>query len=87
MAVIQPTPEHVLDEDTREQLKRVNTTAVVDVLARNGYDARYTYMPNLQTMNPGKRLVARAVTIRFVPSRPDADAEKPQDEESPEYAG
>ena len=86
MAIVQPTPDHVLDKATREALKRVNTTAVVDVLARNGYDARYTYMPNLQTMNPGERLVARAITVRFVPSRPDADEEKPGGEESPEYA-
>ena len=86
MAILQPTPDHVLDGETRDALKRVNTTAVVDVLARNGYDARYTYMPNLQTMNPGKRLVARAITVRFVPSRPDADAEKPGGEASPEYA-
>ena len=86
MAIVQSTPDHVLDEATREALKRVNTTAVVDVLARNGYDARYTYMPNLQTMNPGERLVARAITVRFVPSRPDADEEKPGGEESPEYA-
>ena len=63
MAVIQPTPDHVLDEATREALKRVNTTAVIDVLARNGYDARYTYMFNLKTMNPGKRLVGRAIKI------------------------
>ena len=86
MAVIQPTPEHVLDEATREALKKVNSTAVVDVLARNGYDARYTYMSNLQTMNPGERLVARAITVRFVPARPDADVEKPKGEESPEFA-
>jgi regulator of RNase E activity RraA len=86
LAVIQPTPPHVLDEATRAALRRVNTTAVVDVLARNGYDARYTYMPNLQTMNAGMRLVARAITVRFVPARPDADADKPAGEASPEYA-
>ena len=83
MAIVQPTPDHVLDNATREALKRVNTTAVVDVLSRNGYDARYTYMPNLQTMNPGERLVARAITVRFVPSRPDADEEKPGGERIP----
>ena len=33
MAVIQPTPDHVLDEATREALKKVNTTAVVPVVA------------------------------------------------------
>ena len=86
MAIIQPTPAHVLDEATRAALRKVNTTAVVDVLARNGYDARYTYMPNLRTMNPGLRLVGRAVTVRFVPARPDADEEKPGGEQSPEYA-
>lgn len=86
MAIIQPTPDHALDEATRVALSKVNTTAVVDVLARNGYDARYTYMPNLRTMNPGLRLVGRAVTVRFVPARPDADVEKPGGEESPEYA-
>ncbi len=36
MAVIQPTPDHVLDKATIEQLKQVNTTAVGDVLDRNG---------------------------------------------------
>ena len=73
MAVIQPTPAHALDEAARAALRKVNTTAVVDVLARNGYDARYTYMPNLKSMNPGHRLVGRAVTVRFVPARPDAE--------------
>jgi len=86
MAVIQPTPDHVLDKATIEQLKRVNTTAVVDVLARNGYEPHYVYMPNVRTMNPGQRLVARAITVRFVPARPDAMAEKPGGEESPEFA-
>lgn len=86
LAIIQQTPDHVLDEATRIALTKVNTTAVVDVLARNGYDARYTYMPNLKTMNPGLRMVGRAVTVRFVPARPDADLEKPPGEESPEYA-
>jgi len=86
MAVIQATPDHTLDKTTIEKLKRVNTTAVVDVLARNGYEPHYVYMPNVRTMNPGLRLVARAITVRFVPARPDAMAEKPGGEESPEYA-
>ena len=85
MAVIQPTPDNVLDKATIEQLKRVNTTAVVDVLARTGYEPHYVYMPNVKTMNPGERLVARAITVRFVPARPDGMAEKPGAEESPEF--
>ena len=86
MVIIRETPDHVLDERVINKLKKVNSTAVVDVLARNGYDPRYVYMPNVVTMNPGLRLVARAVTVRFLPARPDNTAEKPGGNESPEFA-
>ena len=42
-------------------------------------------MPNVRSMNPGARLVARAVTVRFVPARPDGVADKPPGEQSAEY--
>lgn len=84
-ALIQPTPAHVLNEDTRAELRKINTTAVVDTLANAGYAARYTLMPNLRSMNPGARLVARAVTVRFLPARPDGVADKPAGERSAEY--
>lgn len=42
-------------------------------------------MPNLKSMNRGKRLVARAITVRFVPARPDAVETKPSQEASAEY--
>ena len=87
MSIIQPTPSHTLNKKTISKLKKVNTTAVIDVLARNGYDPKYVYMPRVKTMLPGIRLVARAITIRFVPARPDAMLEKPGGEKSPEYAG
>ena len=66
----------------------MNSTAVVDILARNGFEPRTCYMENVRTMHDGqgKRLVARAVTVRFVPARADAMAEKPSGEDSPEYA-
>lgn len=86
MPAIQPTPAHVLDKATIRALHLINSTAVVDTLARNGYDPRYTYMSNIKNLTPGQRLVARAVTVRFVPARPDAVAEKPGGEQSPEYA-
>ena len=84
-ALVQPTPGHVLDEETRAALRLINSTAVVDTLAHAGYAARYTFMPNLTSMNPGARLVARAVTVRFVPARPDGVADKPPGEQSAEY--
>lgn len=86
MPVFQPTPAHVLDKATIRALHLINSTAVVDTLARNGYDARYTYMHNIRNLTPGQRLVARAITVRFVPARPDAAAEKPGGAASPEYA-
>ena len=79
-------PKHVLSTDIRKKLKKVNTSAFVDVLARNGYDARHVLMDNIFPLNEGERLVARAITVRYLPSRPDADLEKPTGEKSPEYA-
>lgn len=86
MPPISPTPDHVLDQATVRALHLINSTAVVDTLARNGFDPRYTYMPNVKNLTPGQRLVARAITVRFVPARPDALAHKPAGEASPEYA-
>ncbi len=34
---------------------------------------------------PGQKMVGRAVTLRFVPHRPDILADKPKGEQSPEY--
>lgn len=80
------TPDRVLDNTTVVALKEVNTSAFVDVLARNGYDARHVLMDNIIPLSKGKRLVARAITVRYLPARPDADLEKPDGEKSPEYA-
>ena len=38
MTIINDTPAHVLDQSTINKLKNVNTTAIIDVLARNNYD-------------------------------------------------
>ncbi len=86
MPVLQPTPDHVLSQQIVRALHLINSAAVVDTLARNGYDPRYTYMSNIKNLTPGQRLVARAITVRFVPARPDAVADKEPGERSPEYA-
>ncbi len=83
---VPPTPDHVLTPELLEGLRKINSTAVVDTLARGGYEPHHVYMPNIRTMIPGQRLVGRAVTVRFVPARPDNDANKPGGEASPEYA-
>ena len=62
MTIINDTPPQVLDQSTINKLKNVNTTAIIDVMARNNYDPRYVYMPNIKSMNPGKRIIGRAIT-------------------------
>lgn len=86
MPPVLKTPDHVLDAGTLAKLRKVNSTAVVDTLARNGFAPGYVYMPRVKNLTPGQRLVGRAITVRFVPARPDAVAEKPAREASPEYA-
>ena len=36
-------------------------------------------------LTPGQKMAGRAVTVRFVPARPDIAADKPAGMESPEY--
>ncbi|MEX0761647.1 MAG: hypothetical protein WD208_01540 [Dehalococcoidia bacterium] len=43
------------------------------------------FMEGVKAYSPGKRLAARARTLRFLPPRPDIDAEVKIGEESPEY--
>lgn len=43
------------------------------------------FMENVRLWTPGKRLAARARTLRFLPPRPDLLAETRQGENSPEY--
>ena len=68
-------------------MKAINTSAFVDVMARQfGYNPRYVLMNNVKPLNDGNRLVARAITVRYLPARPDFDEIKPKNEKSPEYA-
>ena len=43
------------------------------------------FMEGVRNFTPGKRLAARARTLRFLPPRPDLDVETKVGEESPEY--
>ena len=84
---INKTPSHRLNKKIRDKLKAINTSAFVDVMARQfGYNPRYVLMNNVKPLNDGNRLVARAITVRYLPARPDFDEIKPKNEKSPEYA-
>ena len=61
---INKTPSHRLNKKIRDKLMAINTSAFVDVMARQfGYNPRYVLMNNVKPLNDGNRLVARAITL------------------------
>jgi len=64
-----------------ERLKKVSTATVWDQLWAMGY--RKIFMEGVRSMTPGRRLAARARTLRFLPTRPDLVEEVYHGEESP----
>ena len=74
---IKKTPPHRINKNLRKKLKGINTSAFVDVMARQfGYDPHTVLMDNVIPLNNGERLVSRAVTIRYLPFRKDFDEMK-----------
>ena len=59
---------HVPDE-LLERYRAVSNATVLGMLLRRGYDK--VYMKNVHSLAPGRRLIGRAVTLRYMPSRPD----------------
>jgi regulator of RNase E activity RraA len=52
-----------------EKYKSVSNATVLGTLLRLGYEK--TYMNGVHSLAKGRRLVGRAVTLRYLPSRPD----------------
>jgi regulator of RNase E activity RraA len=73
----------VLSPETLARLGAFPTEALVDAL----WAARCppTVLQGVRPLFPGRPLAGRAVTLRFVPHRPDVAADKPGGEASPEY--
>ncbi len=65
--MVEPTA-HVSNE-LLEQYRTVSNATVLGALLKRGYDK--TYMQGVHSLAPGRRLVGRAVTLRYLPSRPD----------------
>ena len=66
-----------------ERYKRVALTTVEHVLHPRGYTN--IFMEGVRPLTPGKRLAARARTLRYVPHRPDFRKVVSRGEESPPY--
>lgn len=69
--------------DVLEALRAFSVATLVDALNRKGY--RNAYMLGVRSLFPGQKLVGRAVTLRFLPNRPDLLEETRRGPDSPEY--
>jgi regulator of RNase E activity RraA len=72
-----------VDDATLALLGRLPTTALVDALSAQGYPQ--TVIVGARALFPGRPMAGRAVTLRFVPHRPDLADDKPAGAASPEY--
>ncbi|GKZ00319.1 hypothetical protein MPSEU_000984800 [Mayamaea pseudoterrestris] len=73
---------HISDE-LLSKLGSLSTQALVDGLWVMGWPA--AQIDNARPLAPSMRCVGRAVTLQFVPARPDIAQDKPAGGESPEY--
>ena len=65
-----------------KELSKCSSQAVVDALWVMGYPQNM--IEGARPLAPGMKCVGNAVTVRFVPHRPDIQADKPTGEASPE---
>lgn len=65
--MVEPTVK--VSDELLEKYRSVSNATVLGKLLQRGYDK--TYMNGVRSLAPGRRLVGRAVTLRYLPSRPD----------------
>lgn len=75
-------PVHV-PQETLDALKTLPTATIYSAVRYFG--SPINVCEGLVNFTPGKRLAARAKTLRFLPTRPDIFAENKIGEDSPEY--
>ena len=73
---------HITDE-TLEVLRAIPTQTLIDAQWVKGWPM--SYIEGAVPLQKGQRLAGRAVTLRFVPHRPDLADDKPKGADSAEY--
>ena len=73
-----------VSSDILERFKKVPVATVWSAVNRQ-LGVPMPFMEGVRTFTPGKRLAARARTLRFLPPRPDIDSVTKRGEQSPEY--
>ena len=72
-----------ISEETLRILKNIPTQTLIDGLWVKGWPS--TYVEGAIPLRLGQSMAGRAVTLRFVPHRPDLAGDKPKGENSAEY--
>ncbi len=73
----------VISDETLEALKSIRTQTLIDALWVKGWPQ--SYIEGARPLKLGQKMAGRAVTLRFVPHRPDLAADKPKGDRSAEY--
>ena len=72
-----------IPSETLETLRHIPTQTLIDALWVKGWPMSFIHGAN--PLQLGQQMAGRAVTLRFVPHRPDLAQDKPKGEQSAEY--
>ena len=73
----------LISSATLEVLRNIPTQTLIDGLWVMGWPMSFIH--GAKPLQPGQHMAGRAVTLRFVPHRPDLVADKPKGDQSAEY--
>ena len=77
------TDSPIVSDETLKTLRTLPTSTLVDAMWKKGWPMGY--VEGARPLRPGQRMAGCAVTLRFVPARPDLAEDKAKGERSPEY--
>ena len=77
------TDSRPISSETLEILRDIPTQTLIDGLWVMGWPMSFVH--GAKPLQPGQHMAGRAVTLRFVPHRPDLVEDKPKGDESAEY--
>mmetsp|Transcript_20982 Transcript_20982/g.64558 ORF Transcript_20982/g.64558 Transcript_20982/m.64558 type:complete len:280 (+) Transcript_20982:83-922(+) len=78
-----PASGGTISDEMLEKLGGLSTQALIDGLWVMGWPG--AHIEGARGLAPGQKCAGRAVTLNFVPQRPDIQKDKPPGGESPEY--
>ena len=81
MTIAQPAAQ--VSDETLATLKTIPTQTLIDGLWVMGWPM--SMIEGVKPLQPGQHMAGRAVTLRFVPHRPDLAEDKPKAADSAEY--